>query len=348
MSFQLYDGAQADVTTHIPNWNQLRAFIHEQEFIYTADCKLCSSANMQHIDDKGGLFITIMPRNRQEAGDFLERLRQGEVIQWDPGYSTEHSRKKGTFTHYRIHDAETSREGYRIVWIHSSSKQIQDCQTRERRIAKAEDTLTCLSAKLNTYNLKCREAIEQAVNTACTGLGEWLSVEITEEKIIQRVKQGRGRPGPNSQYIEKEQIRYHLQWHRNHEAIERSGRTDGVFPLVTNACELLAVDVLRTYKNQPFLEKRFNTKKSVLEVAPVFLKKNDRIEAMIFLYFIALMLVSLIERNIRRELVTEGIEGLPILPSRLSTKTPTWNNIRYFFRNIHLALVLEALPRKAV
>jgi len=35
-----------------------------------------------------------------------------------------------------------------------------------------------------------------------------------------------------------------------------------------------------------------------LEVAPVFLEKTRRIEAMVFLYFVALMIVSLIERAI--------------------------------------------------
>ena len=110
--------------------------------------------------------------------------------------------------------------------------------------------------------------------------------------------------------------------------------------MITNTT-LPAADVLKTYKKQPFLEKRFYTKKSVLEVAPVFLEKNRRIEAMMFLYFISLMIVSLIERNIRRQMVEEHIEELPILPARMKTKKPTWNNIRYFFRNVHLALIID-------
>ena len=56
------------------------------------------------------------------------------------------------------------------------------------------------------------------------------------------------------------------------------------------------------------------TKKTVLEVAPVFLKKEKRIEAMLFLYFVALMIVSLIERKIRINMAKEQIEKLPILP----------------------------------
>jgi len=74
---------------------------------------------------------------------------------------------------------------------------------------------------------------------------------------------------------------------------------------------------------------------TVLEVAPVFLKKEKRIEAMLFLYFVALMIVSLIEREMRMNMAKEKIEKLPILPQGMNSKKPTWNNIRYFFRNVH-------------
>jgi transposase len=92
---------------------------------------------------------------------------------------------------------------------------------------------------------------------------------------------------------------------------------------------------------QPFLEKRMYIKKTVLEVAPVFLKKEKRIEAMLFLYFTALMVVSLIERKIRMNMEKETIEKLSILPQRMNTKKPTWNNIRYFFRNIHYSEIFQ-------
>jgi transposase len=83
------------------------------------------------------------------------------------------------------------------------------------------------------------------------------------------------------------------------------------------------------------------TKKTILEVSPVFLKKERRIEAVLFLYFFALMIVSLIERNIRLNMEKQKIEKLSILPQRMNTKKPTWNNIRYFCRDIHLSLIIK-------
>ena len=83
------------------------------------------------------------------------------------------------------------------------------------------------------------------------------------------------------------------------------------------------------------------TKKTVLEVAPVFLKKEKRIEAMLFLYFIALMIVSLVERKIRMNMAREEIEKLPILPQGMNAKKPTWNNLRYFYRNVHYSQIIR-------
>ena len=62
---------------------------------------------------------------------------------------------------------------------------------------------------------------------------------------------------------------------------------------------------------------------------------------MMFLYFVALMIISLMERNIRNNMAAENIEKLPILPRGMNTKRPTWNNVRYFFRNVHLALIVQ-------
>lgn len=340
ITYQAFNGNQADVTTHVPNWESLRDFLETEDFVYTADAKLCSEDNLHYIEKNDGKFITIMPRNRKEASSFRERLQKGEKVDWQPGYTTEHSRKKGQLITYQTYDEERSWEGYRIVWIHSSSKEKQDRNTRERRISKAEENLDQLLPKLNEYYLKSKGQIEKAIRQACKGAADFLDVEILENKETQRVKIGPGRPGPKSKYEDRELVTYDIQWCRNEIAIKQASKTDGIFPLITNTT-LPAADVLKTYKKQPFLEKRFYTKKSVLEVAPVFLEKNRRIEAMMFLYFIALMIVSLIERNIRRQMVEEQIEDLPILPARMKTKKPTWNNIRYFFRNVHLALIIE-------
>jgi len=340
LSFQLYDGNQADVNTHQPNWDGLRKLLAKDDFVYVADSKLCTLETLFYIADGGGLFITVMPRNFKEARDFLERVREGENIQWQHGYKKPNSRKKTENITYLIHEGESFRDGYRLLWVYSSAKAAQEEKARKSRLDKAEKKLAEMADKLNTYNLKTRAQIETQVEKILAGCNDLIRVDILEQRQTERVKLGRGRPGVNSRYEERESVSYQLQWYRDKAAITKAQRTDGLFPLVDNTT-LSPVEVLLTYKKQPYLEKRFHTTKSVLEVAPVFLKTPRRIEAMVFLYFIALMLVSLIERTIRGQMHSENIDNLPIRPSGLRTKAPTWENLQHFFRNVHLAMVLQ-------
>jgi len=340
LSFQLYDGNQADVSTHQANWGGLRKLLEKDDFIYVADSKLCALKTLFHIADAGGFFITVMPRNFKEVKGFLDRVREGEDIQWQHSYQKPNSRKKTENITYRIHEGENCRDGYRMLWVYSSTKAYQEQKAREAKLKKAEVELDKIAGKLNTYNLKTREQIETRVKKSLARCNSFMRVDIIEQRKTDRVKLGPGRPGVNSQYREREIITYQIQWTQDKAAIAKAQRTDGLFPLVDNT-KLSPVDVLLTYKKQPYLEKRFHTTKSVLEVAPVFLKTPRRIEAMMFLYFIALMLVSLIERKIRGQMQKDNIDSLPIRPSGLKTKTPTWENLQYFFRNVHLTMVIQ-------
>jgi transposase len=94
ISFELFDGNRNDDTTHIPNWNGLRALLGKEDFIYIADCKLCSKKNLAHIDDNGGVFITIVPKSRNEVKQFYTFLETADV-EWKDGYEVESTRKKG-------------------------------------------------------------------------------------------------------------------------------------------------------------------------------------------------------------------------------------------------------------
>jgi len=49
-------------------------------------------------------------------------------------------------------------------------------------------------------------------------------------------------------------------------------------------------------------------------MAPVWLKNVGRIEALLFLYFVALLVHALLERELRLGMARENIESLPLYP----------------------------------
>lgn len=339
LSYKLFDGNTTDDVTHIPNWNGLRTLLEKEDFIYVADCKLCSHKNLTHIAQNGGLFITIVPKDRKEVKQFLKRLKTDD-LKFKDAYQVESSRKKGKVNIFKTYEANRTEEDFRIIWVHSSSKQDDDQLRRQKKIDKAVEALKELSPKLNAYHLKTKKEIRATVDSICKGVKEFLDVKILTERKQIKVKISPGRPSLKSVYKNKWQFKHSLQWELNQHALLEASKTDGLFPLITNTA-IEACEVLKKYKSQPFLEKRMYTKKTVLEVAPVFLKKEKRIEAILFLYFVALMIVSLIERKIRMNMVKTDIEKLPILPQAMNSKKPTWNNIRYFFRNVHYSELIQ-------
>lgn len=339
LSFLLFDGNRSDDKTHIPNWEGLRKLLGKEDFTYIADCKLCSLENLNHIHANGGTFITIMPKNRKEVKAFHKYLRNHDV-DWGSVVLVADSRKKGEFTEYKIHEQAPTAEGYRLLWVHSSAKQYQDRSRREAAVNKALEELAVICKKLNKYKLKTETQIEAAIQKACKGRRELFHINLIREEKVVKTQSKPGKPGPETIYKEEKVTLFKLEYAINRDAVSRVARTDGIFPLITNS-PMDAADVLRKYKNQPYLEKRMYTAKSVLKVAPVFLESPQRIEAMLFLYFVALMIVGLIERNIRKNMRLQNIEKLPILPTGAKTKTPTWNNLDYFFRNVHLSIVSQ-------
>lgn len=337
LHFKVFDGNTSDVKTHTPIWLELRNMLNKEDFIYIADSKLCSFETLQTINDNGGRFITVIPKTRKEVKEFYTKL-QTETITWEDAYEKPHSRKKNKKITFKTHEEE-SRDGYRIIWVHSSAKETLDKDMRDKRIKTIDKELTELNEKLNRYQLKTKESIEDAIEKIMGTKANLFEMTIHENRTVEKVKRGRGRSGPNSQYDEVERVEYALSWILNTENIELAAKTDGVFPLITNT-NLAGKEVLIQYKDQSYLEKRHSNLKSVLEIAPVYLKNEKRIEALVFLYYVALMIISLIERRIRNSMKEQSIEKIPILPENRDTKSPTWNNIRYFISDIRQSILL--------
>ena len=109
---------------------------------------------------------------------------------------------------------------------------------------------------------------------------------------------------------------------------------DGVFPLITNDGSLSGLAMVLAYKGQPSLEKRFSHLKTDFEVAPVYLKEASRIQALLCVYFLALLTESLLERELRRAMEREAIASLPLYPEGRKCRRPTTRRLIDLFDEV--------------
>ena len=338
IAFGVDSGNVSDDKTHIETWEFVREIVGKPDFIYVADSKLASRENMAYIANRSGRFISVLPRTRAEDKEFRRRVIQGE-IEWHEIHRKRNDNGKVTDIVSTTTEDFVTSEGFRLIWCHSTRKAELDLASRGKRVRRTTESMRDLQEKLNSPRTRYREEekvrreLEKRLLTHSAHGWMIVQVEKIEEKKFSQATPGRR--GPETKYICEIKTRFRLHYCVDHEKLNEESKHDGVFPLVTNVTELAVVEVLAAYKRQPFLEKRFAQFKSQFEVAPVFLKAVHRIVALLTVYFFALMIEALIERELRLAMKREGIDSLPFYPEQRECRAPCTRRVIDLFGNIH-------------
>jgi len=339
--YRVCDGNTNDDVTHIDTWEALRKIAGKDDFLYIADCKLCSRKNMAHIASNGGRFITVLPQTRREYKWFRNYI-QDHVLAWLEVIRKPSARGRGTTEDiWRVAESPLpSIEGYRIIWVFSQQRAEGDQLFRLKALQKATHSIDALNTRLQgkRCRIRKRSTLEDEVQKVLkrTGVERWGEVEIVENTKVVFKQIGGGRPGPDTTYEKVEQLQFSLMWKPNADGIAFDARSDGLYPLITNCKEdeLSAGEILKYYKFQPRLEKRHEQLKTVYLVAPALLKNEGRIEALLLLFFLAMLVQGLIERELRQGMKAEEIATLPLYPEGRSCKAPTANRVFEVFEKI--------------
>jgi transposase len=335
--FQAGSGNVVDDQTHRATWDLLCRLTGRRDFLYVADCKLATAENMAHVHRHGGRFLTVLPRTRSEDGIFREALSRGRV-HWRVIYD-KYDDKGNHVDRYSIAEpAMSSAEGYRLVWYHSARKSQLDAAARLRQVERASEELAELQRKLGSprsryrHRAKVAEAVETILNDR--GATRWISTTI-HERIHETYRQERrGRPNGETRYVREVDTRFELEYAVDHAALAAERLGDGVFPLISNDHTLSNRELLMAYKGQPVIEKRFSQLKTDFEVAPVYLKEVSRIQALLCVYFLALLVEGLLERELRRAMDRRGVASLPLYPEGRACRYPTVPRLIEVFESV--------------
>ena len=337
--YRACDGNTTDDTTHIDTWKTLCNLVGRKDFTYVADCKLCVSDTLKYIDGEGGRFITVMPQTRSEDKWFRDYIVKNNVSWNEIRRDTNPYAKDDQPNIWRaVESPILSAEGFRIVWYWSSQKAEHDMQARqaimEKTIIKLEQLQTRLLSK--RCRLHTREAVAEAADNILKDTdGQRCIRHEIKENVETTYRQAKsGRPGPDTKYVAHHKTWFQVEWHPIGKNITSDACSDGVFPLITNRENLSHKEILGKYKYQPKLEKRYELLKTVDRVTPVLLKNATRIEALLFVYFLALLIQALIERQIRLGMKDTGLQSLPIYCEERECSAPTASRTLDAFGNL--------------
>lgn len=345
--FTSASGNVVDDQTHCDTWDILRKLVGHANFLYVADCKLASEKNLSYIARHGGRFVTVMPRSHREDLAFRSELRQIPLGgNWCLAYEVLNTERAVVDTFSTWHQESTHHGGYRLLWYHSTRKAETDRASRMRSIDRASRLLEELKGKLTGprsrigKRVQIDESIERILRES--EAAAWLSVTVHEQSRETFRQAGRGRPTEKTRYVKTTRPTFTITWQVRHDALLEAERDDGVFPLLTNDRAMTAEQVLRAYKRQPVIEKRFSQFKTDFAVAPVYLKNVARIQGLLAVYFLVLLVQTLLERELRRAMVKSKIPSLPIYPENRACRRPTFARIVELFDRVDRHLVWHA------
>jgi transposase len=352
VQFRCADGHVSDATTHIETWETLHRLTGRPDFLYVADSKFCARDTMDYVDRRRGRFITVLPRTRREDAMFRQWL-QTHTPAWEEVWNRPHPRRRdGPRDIWRVcRDPVPSLEGWPVIWAWSTLGALHQAQARRERITRAIQELEAVQEKLRGPKPRLRSPAQLTAHAATIlrqfDVERYLQVRVEVEQEHRYRQEQRGRPGPQTRYRRLTRPRLRLVWRTNEGTVAYDQHSDGMYPLLTNDRQLTPRDVLEAHKRQPALEKRFEQLKTEHQIAPVLLKNEARIEALFCLYFVALLVQALIEREVRRAMQRAGIRDLPLYPEDRRSRRPTATQILRLFSAVerHVLVSGETIIR---
>jgi len=340
---QVRDGNTAD-----PTWNgdivdMLRERVGTQDretpLLYVADSKLVSKTNLDKLAEENLHFISRLPGTFNLDEEL--KARAWEQDQWCELGST--SEKKGA-AEYRAQSFYEELYGrtYRFIVLHSSNldgrreRGINNQLDRSQK--RLEEELDDLQKRSFACEADAREVWEDFCSKhdhPCFGLQA--EVESFEHRL-KRDKPGRPPKDWEPEYETRWRIRPQLS--RDAEAIYQRKSRASCFVLITNLTdedEWTDRKVLVEYKNQSTVESQFRFLKKPKVTGPIYLKNPGRVNALAYVFLMALLVYSVIQRRVRRALKQEG-ETILIVGKK-TTSRPTGKKILDRFS--HLGIVRD-------
>ncbi len=321
------DGNAAD-TAHFPN--TVQAYVKQFQAgddvpVIVADTALYSADNLKQL--AGVSWVTRVPASVSEVKDLYQTIAPAQMRTLDDG-------------DYQVWTLTSDYGGIAQRWllVYSEGLYHRESASLQRAIDKERAEVEKILRRLNRQEYATPEAAQAAVETMAE-TWKFHTVQIAPQAIPKYHQRGR----PCAEQVPD----YHV-WQpgatvvEDHAAIDHALRTKGKFVLATNVLDAQCLSdeaMVETYKGQnATVERGFRFLKDPLFFAhSLFLKKPERIMALLMVMGLCLLVYALAEHRLRAELVSRD-ETLPDQTGK-TTQRITLRRIFQMFEGIEVLLL---------
>lgn len=309
-----HDGNQGDTATVVDHVaevkKQFQQLLGMGELLVVGDSKLLSVDNIQALlkepagKDADGVRVEfVAPSTR--SGRWAKRLQKAVAArgrgEWERvdyqsvrtqlELAVERPRREQPFKapEYEVWESEAELKNkkkksvtVREVFVYDSGKAEQDRGLRERALLAVAEKIAGLRGKLGKYTYTTAEAIRDKVK-------QILNKHVAAKPFVNIV-------------VRRRQGQWELVVRQNEKALEQAKKEDGIYSLLTSKSKaaLSGGEVLRAFKEETRIERRWAEFKGPIRVRPIFVRTPVRIVALVGITMMAMLLWAMVERQCRQ------------------------------------------------
>ncbi len=296
-----------------------------------ADSALYSADNLALLKDIPTKWITRVPGTLNEVKAALAQADPEQMVPLKVGYRTQTLQS----TYGSV--------AQRWLLIESQPRRPQARRTVNKRWLKHSVKEVKAFRKLGRREFACQADARQALETFQQGLSYTRVQTATIRAIAHYDKPGRPKRGE-----EPSEIRYVIEGAAvsSVAAHEQMVSQASCFILATNECDasrLPPLDLLEAYQSQQHVERGFRfLKHPEFLASSLYLKKPERIMALLMVMTVCLLVYAALEYRIRRALRAHGATFPNQTGKRIHNPTARW--VFHYFRGIHLLCQVGQWP----
>jgi transposase len=286
LQFGLWPGRTADIATVQENMERLKRLLQRQGCSVQETLIVGDRANL---DDKLALAYDDHHLHYLAGLRLLKKVHQALV--WEPSdaqlYAQPLTDDHGPQGYYgrlcqvpfQPKDSQP-RAVHRGLVVLSGPMRTAVRQTRATQLKALRHSLREVEAKIGQPRLRTVKAVRRRadVTLKASPVGKLMRAEAYQDE-----------QGP-----------VRLRWWVDREALHEVMQRDGRYLLVTNDWTLSPQQMLTLYHRKDDVEKRARVAKNQLQVSPIYVHKDERIEAMLLINMLALLAYSVLERQARQ------------------------------------------------
>ncbi len=349
---QVVAGNRADDPLYLPTIAQVQQTLAEPGLLYVGDSKMGAVLTRASLQSQGDYYLCPLSEKQLPAAELAHYLQPiwDEEIKVVPLYREDELGQNQWIAEGYERVVEITQEvaGQPVTWeerrlvVRSLAQARASTQALDTRLDKAQAELAhLLTAKRGKKRLNTGEAIQLAAAAIVKQhrVADLLTLTIDEQSQERQVRPYRSRSA-RTEIVKRLTLTVSV----DEAAVNEAKRWFGWRVYATNqpSHTLSLSQAVLAYREEYLVERNFGRLKGKsLSLQPMYLQSENRAVGLIRLLSLALRLLTVVEFQVRRQLVEkkEGLAGLYAGNPKRTTTRPTTEAILKAFKGINLLVV---------